>query len=163
MRLKLGIAAIVAALISVAGVTLASANSDSSSGTTTKLFELTVQTADIDLGDKGFSLGDMEIFSDDLYDKEGGTKVGFDGGACTIVRITDAKTFSGTAQCLVTLSLAKGQITTQGLVTFAGDGLPKPFDIAITGGTGAYQDADGQVTVEQLSETKANLTIQLGD
>jgi hypothetical protein len=165
MRFKLAVAAIAAIALGAGGVALASADSngggDDHEGKTIKFFALTVQTADIDLGDKGFSLGDQTVFSDDLYNKKGGTKLGVDGGVCTIVRITDAKTFSGTAQCVVTASLAGGQIATQGLVSFAGNQLPPPFDIAITGGTGAYKNASGQVTVQELSDTEANLTVQL--
>jgi hypothetical protein len=166
MRFKLAVAAIAATTLAAGGVTLASADSGGSSdgngGQTIKLFTvLQKPTADIDLGDEGFSLGDQQVFSDDVFAKKGGAKLGFDAGVCTIVRVTDPKTFAGTAQCVVTVSLAEGQIAAQGLVTFVGDELPAPFDIAITGGTGAYKDAGGQVTVEELNATDTNLTLQL--
>jgi hypothetical protein len=165
MRIKLVVAALAASILALGGVTLASANSNGSSddngAQAIKLFASTVQIDVIDLGATGFSLGDEQVFSDDLYDKKGGTKLGSDGGACTIVRVTDAKTGSGTAQCTVTLSLADGQIATQGLVTFVGNEPPPPFDFAITGGTGAFKDARGTVTVEETSDTEANLTVNV--
>ncbi len=164
MRIKLAVAAIAAAILAVGGVTLASAHSNGSSdghgGKVIKLFAVTVQTEHIDLGAQGFSLGDEDVFSDDLFTKKGGTEVGVDGGVCTVVRVIDAKTPSGTAQCLVTASLPGGQITTQGLFTFT-DQPPAPFQLAITGGTGAYKNARGQVTVELLSETEANYTLEV--
>lgn len=166
MRFKLAVAA-TAATMAFGGVALASAQSGRSSddhwrsGET--IFALTVQTTNIDLGDKDFSLGDQMVFADDLSAKEGGSTFGTDGGVCTVVRVTDAKAYSGTSQCAVTLSLRDGQIAVQGLVEFTGDDLPEPFDIAVTGGTGAYRDASGFVTVEELSDTKANLTLHLSD
>ena len=165
MRSKLAVAALAAASLAFGGVTLASASSNGSSGDnraqTMNLFSLTVQIEFIDLGPEGFSLDDQQVFSDDLFDKKGGTKLGFDDGVCTIVRVEDAKLGSGTAEGVVTLSLADGQIALQGLVSFVGNEPPPPFDIAITGGTGAFKDARGTVTVEETSETEANLTVDL--
>ena len=165
MRIKLAVAALAASILALGGVTLASANSSGSSDDNgareIKLFALTVQIDFPDLGANGFSLGDEQVFSDDLYDKSGGTKLGFDGGVCTIVRVADVKRASGSAQCVVTLSLAEGQITVQGLVTFVGNETPPPFDLAITGGTGAFKNARGSVTVEETSDTEANLTVDV--
>jgi hypothetical protein len=165
MRVKLAVAGIAAAILAVGGVTLASARSASPShdhGTKTfTVFALTVQSAFLDLGDPGFSLGDQQVFADDIYDHKGGTKIGTDGVVCTVVRVTDAATGSGTAQCVATASLPDGQITIQGLLSFTGDELPAPFQQAITGGTGAYANARGQITVEELSDTEANITVEL--
>src|SRR3954452_25012730 len=130
MRFKLAAAA-TAATMAFGGVALASAKSGGPShdhgrsGLT--LFAQTVQTTDVDLGATGFSLGDQLVFADDLSVKKGAPTLGTDGGVCTTVRVTDAKTFSGTAQCNVTLSLPRGQIALQGLVTFKGYELPAPF------------------------------------
>jgi Allene oxide cyclase barrel like domain len=165
MRVKLAVAGIAAAMLAVGGVTLASAHPAGSSHDhgvrVIKVFALTVQSASLDLGDPGFSLGDQQVFADDLYDHKGGTKVGTDGVVCTIVRITDASTGSGTAQCLATASLADGQLTTQGFISFTGNALPAPFQNAITGGTGAYANARGQITVEELSDTESNITAEV--
>jgi hypothetical protein len=162
MRIKLGMAAVVAAVVAVVGVSLASAQSKgtSSKGQVIKLFALTVQTTDIDLGPTGFSLGDQNVFSDDLSPQKGSATTGFDGGVCTIVRI-DEKANSATAQCVVTLSLADGQIAVQGLATFAEEGQPTTLVLPITGGSGSFSGASGEVTVELISDTEANLTVEL--
>ena len=44
-----------------------------------------------------------------------------------------------------------GQITLQGLVTF-GEEAGNGFDVAITGGTGAYRTAHGQATITETEE-----------
>jgi hypothetical protein len=66
---------------------------------------------------------------------------------------------SATLQCVATLSLPKGQITVQGLPTFT-EG-PASFFLAITGGTGAYKTAHGQVKVVQVSDVESRLTLFL--
>jgi hypothetical protein len=169
MRFKRVAAMAATTTLAVGGVTFASAyaggSSNDSGSQDVRWQAVTVQSNDnIDLGASGFSLGDEQVFSDDLYAEGERTASGTDGGVCTVVRIDrSAKTPSGTAQCVVTLSLPDGQITVQGLVTFSGDQLPAAFDLAITGGTGAYSDASGTVTVEEISDTKANLTLHLTD
>ena len=52
---------------------------------------------------------------------------------------------------------AQGQITTQG------DVLPpaRHFNVAVTGGTGSYQNVRGQLTVVPTSPTTANETLHL--
>jgi hypothetical protein len=161
MRIKLGMAAVVATVAAVVGVSLASAQSKGSSdGQVIKLFALTVQTTDIDLGASGPSIGDKNVFSDDLSAQKGSAKIGVDGGECTVVRI-DQQSNTATAQCVVTLSLADGQIAVQGLATFAEEQGPTTIVLAITGGTGSFRGASGEVTAELISETEANLTVEL--
>jgi hypothetical protein len=163
MRIKLGIAAVVAAVVAVVGVSLASAQSKGSSdGQVIKLFALTVQTTNIDLGATGPSIGDKNVFSDDLSPQKGSAKTGVDGGECTVVRI-DQTTNSTTAQCVVTLSLADGQIAVQGLATFAEQEGPTTIVLPITGGTGSFRGASGEVTAELISDTEANLTVNLSN
>jgi hypothetical protein len=161
MRIKLGTAAVLAAVVAVVGVSLASAQSKGSSdGQVIKLFALTVQTTDIDLGPPGFSLGDQNVFSDDLSPQKGSATTGIDGGVCTIVRI-DETANTATAQCVVTASLAGGQIAIQGLATFAEEPEPTKLVLPITGGSGSFSGASGEVTVELISDTEANLTVEL--
>jgi hypothetical protein len=165
MRFKVAVAAIAAAAVGITAATAASADPNGNGGGDhhgDTFFAVTVQAANIDLGAAGFSLGDQFVFTDDLFDRRGGHKVGTDGGVCTIVRVTDAAAGTGTAQCVVTASITDhGQITTQGLVDESGDTTPPPFDSAITGGTGDFADAGGFITVEELSETEANITVHL--
>lgn len=65
-------------------------------------------------------------------------------------------------QCLVTLALPEGQITLQGvrLASVRQPGPPR-FTLAITGGTGAYQTAHGQVRIVDLTATDSRLTLTL--
>jgi hypothetical protein len=92
--------------------------------------------------------GQSIAFSDDLVTKADGKPAGFDGGACTLIRVTDADKQSGTAQCQVTYSLPGGQIATQGLLTLTNGGFVGTQVAAITGGTERYDRARGESRLE---------------
>ena len=128
---------------------------------TIKVFALTVQLKQLDLGDSGFSLGDQIVLSDDLLTAKGGTKVGFDGGVCTVVRVDQATSATGTLQCPVTLSLNGAQLFTVGLVRIANGALTGTQTVAVSGGTGRFRGAQGELAIQFLSMTEANLTITL--
>ena len=126
-----------------------------------ELRSVTVQSADLDLGTAGFTVGDRFVFSDDVF--QGDRQVGTLGGECTTVRILPQPLPAGqeptsvTVQCLVSTQLPRGQLTAQGLVTFD----EGPFTLAITGGTGAYRTAHGEARVTEVSETEANIRVKL--
>jgi hypothetical protein len=126
-----------------------------------KLFSSTVQFKQLDLGDNGFSLGDEIVFADDLLTAKGGAKLGADGGVCTVVRVDDAASATGTLQCPVTLSLRGGQLFTVGLVHLANGALTGTQVVAVSGGTGEFRRAQGELAVEFLTPTEANYTITL--
>lgn len=133
-----------------------------SHGKTIRFYAPTVQLKLIDLGDAGFSLGDESVFSDDLLTAPNGKRLGFDGGICTVVRVKDAGTQTGTLQCLVTYSLPRGQITTQTLTDVANLSLSGTQPAAITGGTGRYSKARGKAAIEFLNGgTAANVTLSI--
>jgi hypothetical protein len=113
-----------------------------------------VNQEEIDLPPSGFGAGDRVVLTHDL--QRDGEDVGRSGAECTFVR-SDAT--SSTAQCLATFDLPGGQITVQGLVTFRQE--PEQFTVAVTGGTGRYRDADGELIVEPVSETEEQLTFRL--
>jgi hypothetical protein len=170
MRIKLSIAAVVAVLLAIAGVSLASADSGGSSShdgaRVIKLRAVVDQEAFINVPPDAtaLGLGARIVFSDVLYDRSSGDRVGVDGGVCTVTqREPETDPTEATAQCVATLSLSGGQITVQGLVTFplAEGALPPPVDIAITGGTGDFEGAEGFLNVEELNATDANLTVHL--
>ena len=155
MRRKFMLGAIFVLLLAVASITVASASADDDGKI--ELVSKTVQEADIDVPPTGeFGLGDSFVFAEDLFD--GSTKVGEDGGECTVVRLVEA-TQSATVQCVVTVSLPKGQLTVQGLVTFVGED-DAPFVLPVTGGSGAYKTARGEVKVEP-GENEDHLTFFL--
>jgi hypothetical protein len=159
MRIKLSIAGLVAVVLAVGAVTLAPAattNGSSNGGEEViELFAEEVDSEEIDLAPDGESLGDRFVFTDDLFEEKDGEKVGFDVVECTLVRLDDP----GAVQCLATFWLDdRGQITVQGLVTFDGED-SGTFVLPITGGSGEFQNAGGELEVEEVSETEANLTL----
>ena len=166
---KFGIAAVlVAAVLTLGGATLASGDNgdgsdDGHSGQTFTVYAPTAQDriAFLPVVKDKFSLGDRVVFSDDLFTAKGGKSLGIDGGVCTVVRITDAANGSGVLECEITFDLPDGQIATQELHTLTNGNLTGTQPGAITGGTGKYRDATGQVSVEFLSTTEANVTFFL--
>ena len=152
MRTKL--AAIGATLLlgaMVAGTTLTVASAGGNEVELRFRAKTTEQTF-LDLGEKGNSLGDQFIFHDVL--RQRGQRVGHDGGVCTVTSVEENQ-----AQCLVTAGLAEGQITIQGLVVETGD--PGRLVFAVTGGTGQYEGASGEVHVIEKSETLARIIVHL--
>jgi Allene oxide cyclase barrel like domain len=81
------------------------------------------------------SVGDEDVFTADFY--VGDTKVGLDGGVCKLARQP------AIYNCVATNSFAKGDLTVQFLADFT---QTAPGHFAITGGTGAYRGATGEVT-----------------
>jgi len=156
MRKKLTLSAIFILLLAVASITVASAAADDDGKI--QLIAKTVQEAEIDVAPTGeFGLGDSFVFTEDLF--EGSKKVGEDGGECTVVRFIE-ETQSATVQCVVTVSLPKGQLTVQGFITFVGEDDAPVSVLPVTGGSGAYKTARGEVKVEP-GENEDRLTFTL--
>jgi hypothetical protein len=158
MRKKLSLVTVLLLLLAVAAVVVASASARDEGENEFTLIGTVVEETDIDLGPTGDSQGDQFVFTDDLF-KEG-KHVGWNGGVCTVVRLVPE--VSASLQCVATFSLPEGQITVQGLVTFEFEDAPAPLTVAITGGTDAYERAQGELTVEDVSETETRYTFDLG-
>ena len=105
----------------------------------------------LDLGAPGPSTGDQQIITMDVF--KGAKRVGESHVVCTVVR-------ADVAQCDNVTSLPGGQIVATGLVTSAQEET-SPFTQAITGGTGAYRNAHGQLTVSEAGPEPATLTFEL--
>ena len=105
----------------------------------------------IDLGTPGPSAGDQQIISMDVF--KGAKKVGESHVVCVTVR-------AGIVQCDNVTNLPGGQIVATGLVTDAQEE-QSPFIQAITGGTGYYRNAHGQLTVSEAGPQPATLTFQI--
>ena len=86
MRNRFGIASVAAVVLAVACVGLASASSSDDTSRTFTVFSKTVQFAQIDLGDPGTSLGDQDVFSDDLLTEKGGDTFKFGLGKGQVIR-----------------------------------------------------------------------------
>jgi hypothetical protein len=99
------------------------------------------------------SLGDSFVFSENLFRE--GRRVGISGGVCTFVRLEKPP---AALQCVVTARLGGDQLTVQGLA------FDQPRNVfAITGGTGRYRNAGGQVVVREVSDTENRLTVFISD
>jgi hypothetical protein len=87
-----------------------------------------------DTGDKDDSVGDILTFANKVYDEKNEKQVGTDNGYCFRTVVGEAW------ECTWTLRLDGGQITVQGPFLDKGDSM-----LAITGGTGDYLNARGQM------------------
>jgi len=124
---------------------------------TLRLVAIKSQQAFLDLGSPGPSLGDQLVFSDTIYRNR--REAGTDGVVCSITAVAPPYGAS-TYQCVGTIRLRDGQITTQGLNQFQGEGDPGPFRLAITGGTGAYSGASGELIDRNVTNVKAVYTLR---
>jgi len=109
------------------------------------LYEHDTTRQGIDLGDAGFSVGDLFVFGGNVSDRQGGPTIGRMAGQCT-------NTSDSEILCTAAFTLDGGQITFQGIVdtgTFFGG---RPVDFAVTGGTGPYRNARGILTGRILPE-----------
>jgi Allene oxide cyclase len=85
----------------------------------------------------GDAVGDVLTFANDVFDKSNSHKVGSDQGYC--VRIVVGESW----ECVWTTVLSRGQITVEGPFYDTKDSV-----LAITGGTGAYANARGQMELK---------------
>jgi allene oxide cyclase len=99
--------------------------------------------ATTDTGDRGDSAGDVLTFSNPVFDAADRTQVGTDQGYCI-------RTVAGSAyECNWTLLLPKGQLVVEGPFYDT-----KDSTLAITGGTGAYRNARGEMGLHALDGGK---------
>jgi Allene oxide cyclase len=98
------------------------------------------------------SAGDVLAFANPVFDAENKKQVGTDNGQC--VRTAPGKAW----ECIWTISLDAGQMTVEGPFY---DG--KDSELAITGGTGEYEDADGQMKLHARNpeETEYDFTYEV--
>ena len=102
---------------------------------------------------EGTALGDQIVFTGQLL--KGDTEVGHQAGVCTVTSVARAE-----AQCVATYVLPGGQITGQALIHL---GDPTPYLGAITGGSGRYKGAEGEVRVQPVSDIRGILIFHLQD
>ncbi len=127
----------------------------SASSDRTEILELAVQNdqyAAPDLPPAGPSVGDMYVYSGWLL--KDGRRVGQGGGSCQTIQVDGAEI---TTQCVLTAKLEQGSLTMQSLWV-TGD---SPLDMAITGGTDAYRDAQGTVRVWDIGTPKERMHAEI--
>jgi hypothetical protein len=105
-----------------------------------------------DLPPAGTSVGDLYVYSGWLV--KDGRRVGQGGGSCQVVQIDGAKI---TTQCVLTGRLEQGSLTMQALWVTG----ESPLDMAITGGTGAYRDAQGTVRVWDIATPNERMRAEI--
>jgi allene oxide cyclase len=93
-------------------------------------------------GAKGDAVADLLTFANPVFDATNKTQVGTDQGYC--VRIVVGKSW----ECFWTLMLKEGQITLEGPFYDSGDST-----FVITGGTGKYEGAKGQMKLHDRGTT----------
>lgn len=101
------------------------------------------------------SVGDVLAFANPVFDAENAKQVGTDNGQC--IRTAPGKAW----ECIWTVTLDKGQMTVEGPFYDGG----KDSELAITGGTGEYQDASGQMKLHARNseETEYDFTYEVED
>jgi hypothetical protein len=106
-----------------------------------------------ELNFEGTALGDQIVFTNKLL--RGDTEVGHEGAVCTVTSVERQE-----IQCVATFSLPGGQITAQALVHL---GSLTPYLVAITGGSGRYEGAEGQIEVRPVSQNSGIHIFHLRD
>jgi hypothetical protein len=124
---------VAASAVLVIAVSTSAGHGDHRAGDTIRVVEHATTDA-VTNGTAGDDVGNILTFANRVFNADDAIKVGTDQGSC--VRIVVGKSW----ECAWTTFLSDGQITVQG-----------PFYdnrnsvLAITGGTGAYQDVGGQM------------------
>ena len=124
-----------------------------SSGDKDKRRTFTLEALTTEQEFEGTALGDQIVFTSQLL--KGDAEVGHQAGVCIVTSVARAE-----AQCVATYVLPGGQITGQALIRL---GDPTPYAGAITGGSGKYEGAEGEVRVQPVSGTRGILTFHLTD
>jgi hypothetical protein len=162
MQRKLGLGAVlmaVALAVLAFGSPLASGTENGREGTQ-EYTAAETQSTFLDLGEKGLSIGDELVFSDDVSRDD--EAVGRDGGKCIVTHVKDAEKGAIDLLCIATLWIDdEGQITAQGLIGIESDDDRGPWTLAITGGTGDFRGASGEFVVEETSDTESTYTVDL--
>lgn len=156
MGKRLGALSVVIAIVAVAvGVVSPAAGSsgDAARHRTIRVVSTITEVSFIDVGAQGASLGDEIVFSNKLASR--GSQIGHEGAVCTTVSLERNE-----AQCVATFWFRDGQITAQGLVTY---GSRAPYAAPITGGSGKYEGAEGELHVRPVSDTQGIQILQLED
>lgn len=127
------------ALVALASFSIALINSTLVHAKSTKTIHIIEHIVYVAVGDvppPGDSAGDQLVFHNPLFDATDKQQVGQDNGDC--VRIVTGP--NGVYECFLTIFLSAGQMTLEG--PFYSNGADSM--LAITGGTGAYQEVQGQ-------------------
>ena len=136
---RLGALLAVVAAIGMMTVTPTTFAAGSGSSSTVGAIEHAQSDTTTDTGKHGDSPGDILTFANPLFNGADKAKIGTDQGFC--IRVVVGKSY----ECTWTNFLPGGQIVVQGPFYDS-----KPSRLAITGGTGKYADAQGEMSLSEL-------------
>jgi hypothetical protein len=98
-----------------------------------------IRHAHIDIGKRGSSVGDLDVYTSLIYNKRITPRsIGRATMSCTAVSIAGQS-------CSATYVLPKGEIVVQGVI-----GSRLIYQLAVVGGTGLYDNVHGSLTVTSL-------------
>ncbi|HEY4021874.1 MAG TPA: dirigent protein [Pseudonocardiaceae bacterium] len=138
MRRSILIGTLTVAVLAIggAGVAVATTQNSAQHGNNFTVVEHAITDTTVDIGPKGDSLGDILAFGNPIYDAGNHTQVGNDQGSCVRTKVGVAW------ECSWTTILPGGSLTVEGPFYDSADSV-----LAITGGTGTWARARGQMTL----------------
>ena len=147
-------AAALAALV-VGGVSAASGSDRGSKSRDFEVIDTTVVFTDIDVDNsESLTVGDQFVEHNVLRNTKRTKELGTLDAICTFTDVSDEAT---TVHCVATAELRRGSIEIAGLLHFADE----ESNIAITGGTGRYEEAQGQVFLRAINDTDVLIRFDL--
>jgi hypothetical protein len=135
---RIAMAVVAASLVAavIGGVSLAAASGHRGEDVSVRLLEVRTAVTPVDLPPTGASAGDEFVLAGTLRNAANTRDVGTANDVCTVL------TSSGSPlHCVSVITLRAGTISLAGVAS----GGPH-FTLAITGGTGAYDEVHGQLT-----------------
>jgi hypothetical protein len=142
IRRRTAAAALAVAAVGGSIIAVTAAATPASAATVISFTQVSISDQTVNLGSgHGVVVGYVELDANKLM--QGGKQIGHDGGSFTVTRLGNGSADGVLSSVEV---LAHGQIDLSGLVTSTPAG-PGTFQLAVTGGTGTYQDARGYATV----------------
>jgi hypothetical protein len=134
-----GVAAVVAFVVGGGAYAVASSEGSDGPVRTITVIEKSGDSAYIDLGQQGFSIGDEFTINSTFWNTARTQRLGSNHGMCVVVTTHQV-------QCSGTARLMGGTLAYAGLASDSA----RVTVIPITGGSGALESAEGQVTVHNL-------------
>ena len=145
--------------LTIAGVSLASRSAPSAAhgkadSGEQRYLDVTTASAFVDVDKSGGpSAGDEFVFNDQLKSPDGSQTLGTVQGSCVL---TDLSEHPSLSRCSSTATFGDATINADGLSPAEG-----PFKFAITGGTGRYDQAHGEVTIQSQTDSRSTVTIDI--
>jgi len=155
IRSSLIAAAAIGAALAVGGAGFASASGPAAHGQTFRVRETITAVGSVDVAPAGLSVGDESILHLRISSLAG-QPIGVNDAVCTVL----APVSAGLTHCVGTGSLPGGTIEWGGDLSLTAES----DTFAVTGGTGTYRDAAGQINVRYTNpptNTKVIVTIRL--